>query len=397
LEDNMKKVSAIILILSICLVVGIGQASAIMLPDPVTNAVLYGDVYSYSLPILAYEYDQTYGGGVGPGNPYYVPSTVGAIKDLIVVATGASGGPVNTNFSGMNDAYPTPSGTGGLPYFSTGQTALHPAGPGLTAAQNNNTTWNSTIAAMESFLGTGQTPVFFFNNNQTNSGTALDQQLAVWAQIKVVDSDTGAPPLIFTLENNCPTGNLCISGGTLFPGPGDGGIVSGPDKNPALFSEGAATDTYPVGATGTIPSVSNPNDFVLSGGQVCLNASGVIVNCSDPSAVETINHNLGANQAAYAAISTELDDFLSSWDSSSPYDVLQLDVRMGCNPAYYPGGVCPPGLELNNGYEQIFIAPGYTVPGPNPPPIPEPSTFLLFGAGLLGLGLFGRKRNKKNN
>jgi hypothetical protein len=389
----MRKVSVVILILSMCLLFGIGQANAvIMLPDPVASGVLYGDVYSYSLPLLAYEYDQLYGGGVGPGNPYYVTSTPGAIKDLIVVATGANGAPVTTNFNGMNDAYPTPGGTGGLPYFSTGQILLHPAGPGLTAAQNNNTTWNSTIAALETFLGTGQTPVFFFNNNQTNSGSALDQQLAIWAQIKVVDSDTGAAPLIFTLENNCPAGNLCISGGTVFPGPGDGGIVSGPAKDPTLFSEGAATDTYPVGAAGTIPDPLH--DFVLSGGQICV-LSGTIVPCSTPGAT-VFNHNLGANQAAYAAISTELDDFLSSWDSSSPYDVLQLDVRMGCNPAYYPGGVCPPGLELNNGYEQIFIAPGYTVPGPNPPPIPEPSTFLLFGAGLLGLGLFGRKKSKKN-
>lgn len=67
------------------------QAAAFTLPA--TGYVQYADAQSYSLPLLAYLYDQANGGGVGPGNPFYVASTPGAIKDLVVIATGASGAP----------------------------------------------------------------------------------------------------------------------------------------------------------------------------------------------------------------------------------------------------------------------------------------------------------------
>ena len=93
-------------------------------PTPPSERVLYGDFYTYSLPIPAWRYSLQFGGGVGPGNPYYVDSTPGSIKDDVVIATGANGVPVNTNVAGMNDAYQTPNGNGGLPYFSTGRAGL---------------------------------------------------------------------------------------------------------------------------------------------------------------------------------------------------------------------------------------------------------------------------------
>ena len=46
---------------------------------PTTGYVQYGDGLSYSLPLLAYFYDHANGGGTGPGNPFYVSSTPGAI------------------------------------------------------------------------------------------------------------------------------------------------------------------------------------------------------------------------------------------------------------------------------------------------------------------------------
>src|SRR5882724_12276236 len=65
------------------------------------NSVTFGDAVSYSLPILGID----------------VPSTPGQISDCIVVATGSSGNHVTQNAVGIDDAYATPSGTGGTPYF----------------------------------------------------------------------------------------------------------------------------------------------------------------------------------------------------------------------------------------------------------------------------------------
>jgi len=69
--------------------------------------VTYGDGNSYALPVNALIYDAFNGGGTGPGNPFYVVSTPGAIQDLTVVATGSSGTPVTTNYPSADDAYAT--------------------------------------------------------------------------------------------------------------------------------------------------------------------------------------------------------------------------------------------------------------------------------------------------
>ncbi|MBB5018110.1 hypothetical protein HNQ59_001395 [Chitinivorax tropicus] len=362
------------------------QATTITLPSASTSAVLYGDFYSYSLPILAWQYDQLNGGGVGPGNPFYVTSTPGAIQNDVVVATGASGSGVNTNFAGMNDAYATPSGNGGLPYFSTGQTSLHPTGSGgLAGAADQNTTWNATLASLTGYLGGSagllNSMVLMFNNNEINSGGGAFQSLLAWAQISLRDTDGNLPTQYFTFANNCPAGNVCLSGGVIGS---TGGIVSGPDKDPALYSRPATDNSYPIGPVGSTPSLS---DFVISGGNVCLTATGVVVDCSDPSVAETINHNLGANQAAYAVFSPELDSQLNKWwnggsGGGTGYDVLSIDFRMGCNSEFAQR--CTNAQMIDNGYEQLFMARGI-LPPPPPEDVPEPHSAALIALGLLAL------------
>ena len=78
-----------------CLIGGVPTTqAAFFLPTPQFNAFQYGDFYSYSLPILAYRYAREFGGGVGPGNPFYIASGPGQISDLTVIGTGANGQPV---------------------------------------------------------------------------------------------------------------------------------------------------------------------------------------------------------------------------------------------------------------------------------------------------------------
>lgn len=323
------------------------QAATLDIPLPTTGYMTYGDANVYALPVLAAQYDAMYGGGVGPGNPYYVASSPGAIKSEIVVATGASGSDVNTNFAGMDNAYSTPSGSGAPDFFSTPTFA----DPTPTGSWDQAATWDTSISAFKTFLG-GNMPVFFFNNNQVDSGASTNQNLAIWARITLTGS--GVNPLVFDLTNQ---GAAYGAGGVYNGDPGN--YTANPADYPPLAGTNAATD------------------YVLSGGDVCTDSSFAPQAC-DGSQAHTFALNLGANQAAYAAVVPELNAILAL-SNTGGYDALHLDLWMGCDPATSEPGTNCVARSLNNGYEQLFIGTA----------VPEPSTVALLALGLLGMGVFG--------
>ena len=331
--------------------------------------VTYVDGNSYSLPVLGILYDILVNGAtapssITPGNPYYVNSSPGAIKDLTVVGTGSSGGPINTNFAGMDDAYPTPN-SDGITFFSTGTTA-DPGGAGEFIGDQAGT-WDLRLSALSTFVGT-ESPVFFFNNNQVNSGASTNQNLAIWAALTLYDDAGIIGPLTLYFSNL----------GEAY----------------ALVSEGGGGDLNGMAGTGTLGGPVAPlagtnaaTDYVLSGGALCYSATFTVVSCTSPSAVGgPINHNLGANQAVYAVVFPKLNEILAA-ASFNGYDSLSIDWRMGCDPGTIDPTVNCVGRSLNDGYEQLFIGKASTVVN-----VPEPATLALLGIGLLGLGAFGRRK-----
>lgn len=206
--------------------------------------IQHGDALVYSMPVANYQF----GFNTNTG-PYAISSTPGAIKDLTVIATGASGKPVTENVAGVDNAYETPNA--GLPYFYPNSGNLNtpnPNGAPALIANNGANTWDASLLALKSILGSDQM-VFFFNNNQVNSGGAADQTLAVWARIWITDTGGNNVGVAYELTNDDSKYDLTTQGG--------GGTFLG---DPTTY-------TAPGAGAGNPSSVApGATDFLMAGG-----------------------------------------------------------------------------------------------------------------------------------
>lgn len=275
--NKTAKALLIAVLVSICYSI---SAMAVTFPDPtsiingVPIASKHTDFYSYSLPILAYLYDPAH---PGPGNPYYIASGVGQIKDFIVIATGADGQKVVNNPDnppGMDDAYETPSENTTFAFSTV--TSPDPNGAGESwggAAGDRAGSWDSTLNALISYLN-GSDLVFFFNHNETGG----NPDIYAWGEVRIVDNEGVLPTKYF------------------------------------YFADAPGTPADPVESPLFMPA-----QYVLAPSDVTVTTSG--------GDTETFSHNLGENQAAYAIVSPEISKNLISWYDQG-YDMFQGDFRM---------------------------------------------------------------------
>lgn len=381
------------------------------LPEPDANAVLYGDGLSYSGPIL----DLLFPGGTGsvyvnPANGNttnfaFGDTIAGKVDDELNVIANSAGQEIKNQPDGTEEAYEGEGGqSGSADFFSTTEDFRNPDDKtGLI--DDDPDAWDANLSVFaDAYLDDNgeleYAPVFVFNNNEENDEAS--QTLLAWMQVIVRDSTGINDPIVFTLENSCIAGGgqLCFRGGEIVAGAGDRGgyfLPGDPGKDPALFSAPRANNDYPETDwdNGAVPEDEPvPGDFVVSGGDVCFDAFGVLQTC-DGSQTTKVSHNLGADRISYLVYFPELADVLALYGSGAlgGYDMISTDVRLGCNSLYIDGRDCFEQEVIDNGKERAFWSRAVVGDDTIITGIPEPSLVALLGIGIAALG-FGRRQRR---
>ena len=365
-----------------------GQAYAVNLPapscglGPTNNCLTFGDFNVYSLGLL----NLAATGDFVPnsGDPFFAPSTYGAIKNNTVIGIN-NGKSTNTgNPSTTTDgAYNTPSpnnATSGTFSTMTGDTGFVSDPTGGPAAGDGNS-WDTTVGALNTLTGGTGNIVAYFAFNETGKGTGLlTTDLLVWARITLYEYDFSTGGLI----TPGPSFYLSGDGSSTIPGTSAGDLpaADGSDANGS-------------GHGGTDPGFG-PWVYVHAG--ICVAADGSVsfplTDGSCPSgATSGLQNNLGQNAAAFAINSPDLDAAFQGAVATGTYNVLSIDWKM----AYINGGgettwIMPTVVDVPQ-------EPPYCETHPNdsicqPITVPEPNILALLGLGLTALGLsrFGRRQ-----
>jgi len=365
------------------LVIAVGGSSAaladINLPTgncgtgPTNNCLIFDDFTVYSLAVLNAQ------AGFGPisnNDPYNIGTSGNDLHNVIVVATGITGtGSNNTDIitnGGVDNAYATPSAQGaGIANFQT--SSSNQGAQGNTIVANSSSTWDINTADLINYLDGGKM-AFFFNLNQANSANTYltsAQDALGWLSVTLTNSTLAAQEgaAACALDVNCSRtfyldGDACDA--VFDPSsPNCDASQSYKGTQPPLSNADYANQNI-------LPSDPNHDEWAYIHGAICMSPDGAIQHFGPCAAGDhdntTVNQNLGASQAAFALYS----DMLQYWLTHGNYDKMSVDMRMAA---------------LSNGYEQLVIFSALN--------IPEPMTWMMFGAGLLGLMSFAGLRRRK--
>ena len=318
--------------------------------------VTYGDGQSYSLPISQALGCTTCEVMAGPGQ-IDIYTKLGLQSQL------------GNSTPGMDDAFDTPSAnnTDGFRMGAGNE-------PTPTFTGDRVGWWDTTLTALNSKVDLfNNSMVFFFANNETGGG----DNLAGYARIELTGpGGVLVPGGRFELTNDFNHDGVAPYGAFT----SGGGI---PNGNPAAYT---SLNQAPVVA-----------DFLQSGGEVC-------VPIPPTNAIQCFQHNLGGDRAAYAVVFPELNALIAGLilggADLSQY-ALHVEYRLGCGPESntaqgspsFPqvpaggGTECDPNYAINGGSEKVFIGTQALTTS-----LPVPSSLLLAGIALLGLG-YARRRN----
>lgn len=367
----MGHISATIKIVSVPVVLGaamvtmdIEPAEAVPLPtcdDPV-NCLVFEDFSVYSLALL---------NTISGSNDFDQTSTPGFLsQNAIVIGTGSNG--LKNGDAEIDNPYDTPNNVPHNTATNFESVSIKDPGPTFTGDNQvnppvngstikNGDVWDATTEALRSEFLPGEDVVFYFNLNESNKGTGLNdgQDMLGWLQVTLTDLDGKLQSQTFTLS-----GAPGFSGGDL----GGGQLPTDPTLDFILPS---ATDYWAHVHGEICVDPANPGDPFVGFGSCASQPT------TPPATAVTVNQNLGADQAAFALFNQQLSDLIL--DPSSGYEIISVDLRMS---------------RVDNGFEQLFILP--TCVGDDlceSKEVPEPSSIAMLTAGLLGfVPLLRRKR-----
>jgi len=348
---------------------------------PGTNCLVFDQFTVFSLALLNY---QAGFGDINGNDPYAVDTNGTALDKALVVGTGSGGHQDNTDLGlpagTVDNAYATPNTAPGSPItnFATKQGVPNVQNStegtqGGSIPGNTSNTWDITTSSLKTYLNGGEL-VFFFNLNQTNSGSTtylnnVEDALG-WLSVTLRNNDGSVSTTIY-LDGDACTGTAPPSNDPICPS----GEKYTPNQNVGDNNNSNILTDQP----------ANHNDWAYIHGEICVGKTGTALagavlgfgscgaNGVSSADGDTVNQNLGAGLAAFALFSQQLNDLL--YGANSPYTVMSVDFRMAA---------------LNNGFENLLIFSSNAIPQQ----VPEPLTITLFGAGLAGLGLLRRRRRK---